>query len=153
MHCKTLYEEFKKVGIECSYCISGEGNANEVIKDFKENKFDVLINIQILTEGSDVPDIKSVFLTRQTNSESLLVQMIGRGLRGVSAGGTDIAYIIDFHDSWDKFNFWMDPAKLPIIELAEKLSADNSDIEEIEDVEEKVDIPDEIYIIIYKCEL
>lgn len=133
LHCKTLYEEFKKAKISCNYCISGEGNANEVIKDFKNNKFDVLINVQILTEGSDVPDIQTVFLTRQTNSESLLVQMIGRGLRGVSAGGTNFAYIVDFHDSWDKFNFWIDPEKLPIIELAEKIVKNDNNIEEIQE--------------------
>lgn len=58
LYCKTLYEEFNKSGIKCNYCISGEGKANEVIHNFRQNKFEVLINVQILTEGSDVPDIK-----------------------------------------------------------------------------------------------
>lgn len=158
LHCKTLYEEFKKAKVSCNYCISGEGNANEVIRDFKENKFDVLINVQILTEGSDVPDIQSVFLTRQTNSESLLVQMIGRGLRGVSAGGTDKAYIVDFHDSWDKFSFWLDPAKLPIIDIDPDppILPEGDDNKENEDDGEgegegEVSIPDDIYIRIYNA--
>jgi hypothetical protein len=40
--------------------------------------------------------------------------MIGRGLRGVKAGGTEKAYIVDFHDSWDKYNYWLDPGTLDI---------------------------------------
>lgn len=68
----------------------------------------------MMTEGSDVPDIQTVFLTRETNSEALLRQMIGRGLRGVKAGGTKEAYIVSFYDIWDRFGNFMDPAALDI---------------------------------------
>lgn len=132
LHCKTLYEEFKKAGVSCEYVISDKPGAQQTIADFKANKFDVLINVQILTEGSDVPNIQTVFLTRQTNSDSLLMQMIGRGLRGPAAGGTKDAFIIDFHDTWDKFSFWLDPQQLDIF--------DNPDeVEEIDLIEDKSD--------------
>ena len=124
MHAQTLCDEFRKQGVSCDYVISDKAGAQQTIKEFKDNKFDVLINVQILTEGSDIPDVQTVFLTRETNSDSLLMQMIGRGLRGVKAGGTEVAYIVDFHDTWEKYNFWLDPGKLdifspppPIIEL------------------------------------
>ena len=116
MHAETLYEEFKKAGIACDYAVSGRTDAQEVIRRFKNNQFDVLINVQILTEGSDVPDIKTVFLTRQTNSDSLLMQMIGRGLRGEKAGGTKEANIVAFHDTWNTFAHWLDPGALDIFE-------------------------------------
>ena len=67
------------------------------------------MNINILTEGSDVPDIQTIFLTRPTQSEGLLMQMIGRGMRGTLAGGTDEAIIVDFNDKWDTFNKWLNP--------------------------------------------
>ena len=41
----------------------------------------------MLTEGTDVPDVDTVFLTRQTTSKILLTQMIGRALRGPKFGG------------------------------------------------------------------
>ena len=116
LHAETLCDEFKKAGISCDFAVSGRGDAQEVIRDFKENKFRVLINVQILTEGSDVPDIQTVFLTRQTNSDSLLMQMIGRGLRGEKAGGTSKAYIVAFHDTWNTFAHWMDPGKLDVFD-------------------------------------
>lgn len=114
LHCKTLYKEFKDAGISCDYVISDKPGSQDTILEFKKNNIKVLINVQILTEGSDVPDIQTVFLTRQTNSDSMLMQMIGRGLRGEDYGGTKEAYIVDFHDTWDKFNFWLDPKYLDI---------------------------------------
>jgi superfamily II DNA or RNA helicase len=47
----------------------------------------VLINIKILTEGTDIPDVQTVFITRETTSDILLTQMIGRALRGPRMGG------------------------------------------------------------------
>ena len=108
-HCYTLAEEFIKRGIRCDYIYSGNTNNEEKIRRFKANELDVLININILTEGSDVPDIQTIFLTRPTQSEGLLVQMVGRGLRGKFAGGTEDAIIVDFWDQWDVFNKWINP--------------------------------------------
>ncbi len=114
MHAETLCSEFKKAGILCDYAVSDRPDAQDVIRRFKNNEFKVLINVQILTEGSDVPDVQTVFLTRETNSDSLLMQMIGRGLRGEKAGGTKSAYIVAFHDTWNTFAHWMDPGALDL---------------------------------------
>lgn len=179
MHAETLCDEFKKAGVSCDYAVSGRSDAQNVIADFKNNKFDVLINVQILTEGSDVPDIQTVFLTRETNSDSLLMQMIGRGLRGEKAGGTKEAYIVSFHDTWSKFIYWLDPGaleifesetesvseereELPPIEPDEKMltfleqlrtkGAENEEIIDVvpEEIEEPADITRDIYMKLYQ---
>ena len=121
-HAETLCTAFKEAGISCDYAISNRSDAQEVIQRFKENQFSVLINVQILTEGSDIPDTQTVFLTRQTNSDSLLLQMIGRGLRGIKAGGTKEAFIVSFHDTWNTFAHWLDPGELEIFEQSGGLS-------------------------------
>jgi superfamily II DNA or RNA helicase len=41
----------------------------------------------VLTEGTDIPMLKSVFLTRQTTSQILMRQMVGRALRGPQGRG------------------------------------------------------------------
>jgi len=77
----------------------------KILKDFKDNKLDVLINVRMLTEGTDVPDVNTVFITRQTTSPILLTQMVGRALRGKKAGaGKDkkIANIVFFTDNWKR---------------------------------------------------
>lgn len=59
-----------------------------------------------LTEGTDVPDIDTVFLTRQTTSQILMTQMIGRALRGPTFGGTEKANIVLFVDDWKQKIHW-----------------------------------------------
>lgn len=78
-------------------------DAELILKGFKEGKYDVLANIRMLTEGIDVPDVKTVMLTRQTTSPILMTQMIGRALRGKKAGGgpnKTHANIVLFMDNW-----------------------------------------------------
>ncbi len=78
----------------------------KVLQDFRDGKLDVLINIKMLTEGTDIPDVQTVFLTRQTTSRILLTQMVGRALRGPKVGGTDKAFIVSFIDNWKQRINW-----------------------------------------------
>jgi superfamily II DNA or RNA helicase len=81
----------------------------QVMQDFKDGKLDVVVNVRMLTEGVDVPDVKTVMVTRQTTSNILLTQMIGRALRGEKAGGgtnKDYANLVFFHDTWKRLISW-----------------------------------------------
>jgi len=85
----------------------------EILEQFKRNELDVLINVRMLTEGTDVPNTKTVFITRDTTSSILLTQMIGRALRGQKAGGGDDkkeANIVFFTDTWKRLINWATPA-------------------------------------------
>lgn len=146
MHAETLCDEFRKAGVSCDYAVSGKSDAQKVIKNFKNNEFKVLINVQILTEGSDVPDIRTVFLTRQTNSDSLLMQMIGRGLRGEKAGGTKEANIVAFHDTWNTFAHWLDPGALDIFidDVEEEIYEESQEVVEVAPDEEMLKLLEEL---------
>ena len=81
----------------------------KAIENFKNNKIDVLINIKMLTEGTDVPNVQTVFITRHTTSKILFTQMVGRALRGPKAGGGDKkenANIVIFSDNWKHLIHW-----------------------------------------------
>ncbi len=115
IHCDSLNEQFKKQGIRSGYVYTMIGNAENqrTIERFRHNErddgLDVLININILTEGSDIPDIQTVFLTRPTSSDVLLMQMVGRGMRGIGCGGTETVNIVDFCDKWSSITCWLNP--------------------------------------------
>jgi superfamily II DNA or RNA helicase len=83
-----------------------EDENSKNLKAFRENELDVLINVRMLTEGTDVPDTRTVFITRQTTSEILLTQMVGRALRGPVFGGTEDAYLVFFVDDWKELINW-----------------------------------------------
>ena len=113
IHCIALSDELKKRGVKCEYIYSLNKDNEDVIDRFKDNSrkdhIDVLININMLTEGSDIPDIQTVFLTRPTSSDTLLMQMVGRGMRGKSQGGTETVNIVDFCDKWSSIAKWLNP--------------------------------------------
>ena len=90
----------------------------EKIKQFRNGELDVLVNVNILTEGTDLPQIQTIFLARPTISTILMTQMIGRGLRGEEAEGTKKAYIVGFIDEWKDKVSWVNPEKLFIEKTA-----------------------------------
>lgn len=114
---------FQERGIRSDYVVSsirdaatGVNRSNEenraILQRFRDGELDVLVNVNILTEGTDLPQVQSVFLTRPTKSTILMTQMIGRALRGEKAGGTAKAYIVSFLDDWQEYIAWVNPEKL-----------------------------------------
>ena len=82
-HMQDLSALFRANGINAQY-VSGETKTKErdsIVKDFKAGKINVLFNCGVFTEGTDIPNIDSIFLLRPTKSKQLLIQMVGRGLR------------------------------------------------------------------------
>lgn len=123
VQCICMNEIFKKFGIKSDYVIShidptpnsveernkrGKNENDIILEKFRKNELDVLINVKMLTEGTDVPDIQTVFITRQTRSSILLTQMIGRALRADKTGapGKTTANIVMFNDTWKNVINW-----------------------------------------------
>ena len=123
VHAIQLTTLFKKEGINAAYIVSNikdivtgvtvSSKDNEKnLEDYRSGKIKVLVNVNILTEGVDLPQTKTVFLARPTVSTILMTQMIGRALRGTKAGGTDLAYIVSFIDNWNEHIAWVNPDSL-----------------------------------------
>jgi superfamily II DNA or RNA helicase len=53
----------------------------QILRDYKDGRFQFLVNVGVLTEGFDEPGIEVVAITRPTCSRALFAQMIGRGTR------------------------------------------------------------------------
>ncbi|GBL48616.1 hypothetical_protein [Candidozyma auris] len=82
-HCKTLCGVLQRNGVKAQY-VTGNTVAHErraILEDFRRGEIEVLCNVLVFTEGTDIPNIDSLVLARPTQSKSLLIQMIGRGLR------------------------------------------------------------------------
>lgn len=123
IHAFTLKGLFEKVGVSSGVIISGtkaefigidvSNEENERnINAYISGEINVLINVNILTEGVDLPQTKTVFLARPTVSSILMTQMIGRALRGEKAGGTAAAYIVSFIDNWKESIAWVNAESL-----------------------------------------
>lgn len=66
----------------------------EVLEDFENDKYNVLCNSMLLTEGWDCPSVDCVIVLRPTKVRSLYSQMVGRGTRLFP--GKEELLLIDF---------------------------------------------------------
>ncbi|GME78401.1 unnamed protein product [Ambrosiozyma monospora] len=100
-HMLDLHQLFKLNGLSSRY-VSGSSTKFErelAVNDFLEGKLPILFNCGVFTEGTDFPQVDSVFMVRPTKSQPLLTQMIGRGLR--LHDEKEKCVIVDFVDASD----------------------------------------------------
>ena len=75
--------------------VNGESKDRaEVLEDFDHDKYNVLCNSMLLTEGWDCPSVDCVVVLRPTKVRSLYSQMVGRGTR-LNPGKEDLL-LLDF---------------------------------------------------------
>ena len=123
IHAITLSKLFNKAKIPADYVVSDVKDKitgvvvsakenEEKLEKYRNGRLKILVNVNILTEGVDLPQTKTVFLARPTVSTILMTQMIGRALRGKAAGGTAEAHIVSFVDNWNEHISWVNPESL-----------------------------------------
>ncbi|MEY3303618.1 MAG: DEAD/DEAH box helicase [Pseudanabaena sp.] len=82
-HSKAIAERYRSAGIAAEH-IDGETVPKErqaILDRFRGGETRVLCNVNLFTEGFDVPEIEVIQLCRPTKSVALHLQMLGRGLR------------------------------------------------------------------------
>lgn len=84
-----ITKEFNARGYNARYLLSGNfdedeeysGERQKTLEDFADNKFDILVNLGILTAGFNQKDIKTCVLCYSTTSITKYLQSIGRASR------------------------------------------------------------------------
>lgn len=56
-------------------------NRSEIVEAYKQGDIPVLVNCALFTEGTDLPNTRTVIIARPTKSVGLYTQMVGRGTR------------------------------------------------------------------------
>jgi superfamily II DNA or RNA helicase len=82
-HAIQLAETFRAAGISAK-AIHGGHSEEERLRMYDrlaKGELTVLVSVLVLTEGFDEPSVECVYMARPTQSWSLFVQMVGRGLR------------------------------------------------------------------------
>jgi DNA repair protein RadD len=99
-HSKVIASLINLLGYNAAH-VDGETGASraKVIQQFKDGDLRLLSNFGVLTTGFDDPKIDVVFMARPTNSVVLYSQIIGRGLRGPSIGGTEVCEVYTINDN------------------------------------------------------
>ena len=80
-HAHNLAQKFQERRINVSVISSESTNRGEIEKNFRDKNLVGLINVNILTEGWDYPDLGCVIDASPTTSLTRYLQRIGRGTR------------------------------------------------------------------------
>ena len=95
-HAKYMAEMFTAKGINSAALVSGVGEEqrSNFMSEFKAGRLTFLFTVDVLNEGLDIPEINTVLFLRPTESLTVFLQQLGRGLR--HAPEKDCLTVIDF---------------------------------------------------------
>ncbi|WP_016990605.1 DUF3427 domain-containing protein [Flavobacterium sp. ACAM 123] len=94
-HAIFMAEKFNLAGLKAEYLTSKNSKDRERIREqFKKKEFNYLFVVDIFNEGIDIPEIDTVLFLRPTESLTVFLQQLGRGLR--LAEGKDCLTVLDF---------------------------------------------------------
>jgi superfamily II DNA or RNA helicase len=94
-HSAQLVDKFNAAGVP-AWSIdfrTKQAERDATLLGFAEGTIKVLVNVEIITEGYDVPACDGTILARATESESLYLQMVGRG--GRASPGKTKSIVLD----------------------------------------------------------
>ncbi len=94
-HAVFMAEQFTQRGIPSGAFVSGveNGRCQELLDDLKAGRLTFLFTVDKLSEGVDVPEVNTVLFLRPTESLTVFLQQLGRGLR--HAPGKDCLTVLD----------------------------------------------------------
>ncbi|MFC6015214.1 DUF3427 domain-containing protein [Plantactinospora solaniradicis] len=82
-HAEHMTESFNRSGVPSSAVTSGPGSGNrqQLIDQFRRGELQVLFTVDLFNEGIDLPMVDTILLLRPTESATVFLQQLGRGLR------------------------------------------------------------------------
>ena len=92
-HAVSVCDAFKTAGIGAALLLGNTPDRDQVVADFGAGIVRVLVTVDVVSEGFDVPAASCAILLRPTQSLGLYLQQVGRVLR--PAPGKDAAIILD----------------------------------------------------------
>lgn len=126
-HSKAVAAKFVEAGIPAEH-VDGTTPAREraeILERLRTGVTRVVCNVNILTEGFDLPDLDGITLARSTSSEALYVQMVGRALR--AHPGKESAIIVDLGGNVMKFGSPLLAREADLSGLVQKGGGDGAD--------------------------
>ena len=94
-HAKFMAEKFSLAGLKADYLTSVTLHNRDTVKQqLLQKKINYLFVVDIFNEGIDIPEIDTVLFLRPTESLTIFLQQLGRGLR--LAEDKDCLTVLDF---------------------------------------------------------
>jgi superfamily II DNA or RNA helicase len=95
-HARFMATQFSSAGIP-AVAVWGDSPPEErsaALRDLGEGRVKVVFSVDLFSEGIDVPSVDTLLLLRPTDSATLFLQQLGRGLRRTD--DKDVCTVLDF---------------------------------------------------------
>jgi superfamily II DNA or RNA helicase/HKD family nuclease len=95
-HARFMAERFRDAGL-AAIAIWGDSPRDQrrsALRDLDTGKVRIVFTVDLFNEGVDVPTVDTLLLLRPTDSPTLFLQQLGRGLR--KATGKTVCTVLDF---------------------------------------------------------
>jgi hypothetical protein len=102
-HARHITEYYQGHGVNCCWIEAKTPTAerDRLVQEYRDGLIDVVVNVDILSEGADFPEVEFIQLARPTLSLSKYLQQVGRGMR--IAEGKDKVVILDHVGMYQSF--------------------------------------------------
>lgn len=112
-HAENMAKVFSKLGIKAVAVYSdadGEFSEerNTAIRKLQSNEIRVIFSVDMFNEGVDIPEVDMVMFLRPTESPTVFLQQLGRGLR--KSKGKEYLNVLDFIGNYkriEKIPIWL----------------------------------------------
>lgn len=101
-HAERMAEFFNSHNIPAIPITSLSEEREQLTAKFKNNEVAVAFTVDLFNEGVDFPDVQVLMFLRPTESKTIFMQQLGRGLR--LCGGKSNVTILDFISNYKKAN-------------------------------------------------
>ncbi|GAB4509664.1 MAG: DEAD/DEAH box helicase [Haliangiales bacterium] len=95
-HARFMAQVFNDVGLEATaiWADTPEAERKASLRDLAGGRLKVVFSVDLFNEGVDVPEVNTLLLLRPTDSPTLFLQQLGRGLRRYQ--GKSVCTVLDF---------------------------------------------------------
>ncbi|MGW5131468.1 DUF3427 domain-containing protein [Streptomyces sp. NPDC004135] len=95
-HARFMADFFQRAGFQAVALTSDSPAAvrAQALADLREGKLQVIFSVDLFNEGLDIPDVDTLLLLRPTNSATVFLQQLGRGLRRTES--KPVLTVLDF---------------------------------------------------------
>ncbi len=97
-HARFMAQQFNEFGL-ASVALDGSTDSTtrrEAVAKLRAGDLRAIFTVDIFNEGVDIPEVDTLLLLRPTESATVFLQQLGRGLRWSSASGKSVLTVLDF---------------------------------------------------------
>ncbi len=153
-HAQAVYEALCAAGARAAIVVAETPSdvRAAAIAGLRSGELEALVNVEVFTEGTDIPEIDCIHMLRPTRSRALFSQCVGRGTRkipgkdymelfdhtGIDHDVCSIGQVFGLPDSWELKGQLVEQEVEALEEAVEDLGLSVDGVKGVEDLQTKL---------------